>query len=79
VTTRRLDDVLDPRTLLAVSTYRLRVGRLDDCDGTHALARVANEAEPDYSDLLESGRSVQAHRPSRFRASGISAVVPFEG
>ena len=43
VTTRRLDDVLDPRTLFALSNYRIPNGR-DDCDGTHARGRPSDGA-----------------------------------
>jgi hypothetical protein len=39
VTTRRLDDVIDPRTLFAVSSYPLTLRSRDDCDGTHARGR----------------------------------------
>jgi hypothetical protein len=39
VTTRRLDGVLDPHTLFAVSSYALDQRPRDDCDGTHGRGR----------------------------------------
>jgi hypothetical protein len=42
VTTRRLDDVLDPHTVFAESTYELNRGLRDDCDGTHARGRASD-------------------------------------
>src|SRR5205085_12214287 len=44
VTRHRLDNVLDPHTLFAVSTYRLPLGSIDDCDGTRARGRPADGA-----------------------------------
>jgi hypothetical protein len=72
LTTRRLDDVLDPRTVFAVSTYRLRVGRLDDCDGTHARGRPSDGAFVLVKELLDGaslGRSLPRlrARPRHFR------------
>jgi hypothetical protein len=42
VTTRRLDDVLDPHTIVAVANYKLRPGLRDECDGTHARGRPSD-------------------------------------
>ena len=72
VTTRRLDDVLDPRTLFAVSTYKLPVGPTDDCDGTHARGRPADGAFVLVKEVLD-GASLRRSlprlpaRPRRFR------------
>ena len=53
VTRRRLDDVLDPRTLFAVSTYKLPSGPRDDCDGTHARGRPADGAFALVKEVLD--------------------------
>jgi hypothetical protein len=71
VTRRRLDDVLDPRTLFAVSTYRLPGGPVDDCDGTHARGRPADGAFVLVKEVLD-GASLRRSlprlpgRPERF-------------
>jgi len=44
VTTRRLDEVVDPHTLFAVSTYKFPTRPRDNCDGTHARGRPADGA-----------------------------------
>jgi hypothetical protein len=72
VTTRRLDNVLDPRTLFAVTDYRLRRGPLDDCDGTHARGRPAAGAFLLVKEILDGAslrRSLPrlSPRPRRFR------------
>jgi hypothetical protein len=72
VTRRRLDNVLDPRTLFAVSTYELRRGPLDDCDGTHARGRPTDGAFVVVKEILD-GASLRRSlprlpsRPRRFR------------
>jgi hypothetical protein len=69
---RRLDDVLDPRTLFAVSTYKLPGGPLDDCDGTHARGRPADGVFVLVKEVLD-GASLRRSlprlesRPSHFR------------
>lgn len=71
-TRRRVDTVLDPHTLFAVSTYQLSGKPLDDCDGTHARGRPADGAFVLVKEVLD-GASLQrslprlARRPSRFR------------
>ena len=72
VTRSRLDDVLDPHTLFAVSTYELPSKPLDDCDGTHARGRPADGAFVLVKEVLDGAslrRSLPrlARRPSRFR------------
>jgi len=42
VTTRRLDTVVDPKTLFAVSSYVVPEEPRDDCDGTRAIGRPAD-------------------------------------
>src|SRR5690349_8346403 len=44
VTTRRLDYVLDPHTVAAVSSYAIPAGPRDNCDGTHARGRPLDGA-----------------------------------
>jgi hypothetical protein len=72
VTTHRLDNVLDPRTVFAVSTYRLPADGLDDCDGTRARGRPFDGAFVLVKELLDGAslrRSLPrlSARPSRFR------------
>ena len=72
LTRRRLDEVLDPHTLFAVSTYKLPRGPLDDCDGTHARGRPADGAFVLVKEVLDGAslrRSLPrlTRRPSRFR------------
>ncbi len=62
VTTRRLDDVLDPHTLFAVSTYKLPAGPRDDCDGTHAQRRPADGAFVLVKEVLD-GASLRRSLP----------------
>jgi hypothetical protein len=72
VTRRRLDNVLDPHTLFAVSTYKLPSGPRDNCDGTHALGRPADGAFVLVKEVLD-GASLRRSlprlpsRPKRFR------------
>jgi hypothetical protein len=72
VTRRRLDNVLDPHTLFAVSTYKLRRKPLDDCDGTHARGRPTDGAFVLVKEILD-GASLRRSllrlpsRPERFR------------
>lgn len=71
VTTRRLDDVVDPRTLFSVSTYKLPAGR-DSCDGTYGRGRPADGAFVLVKEVLD-GASLRRSlprlpaRPRRFR------------
>lgn len=72
LTRRRLDDVLDPHTLFAVSSYELPGKRLDDCDGTHARGRPADGVFVLVKEVLDGAslrRSLPRlpRRPSRFR------------
>jgi hypothetical protein len=72
VTRHRLDDVLDPHTLFAVSTYRLRAGPVDDCDGTRSRGRPADGAFVLVKEVLDGAslrRSLPRlpRRPRRFR------------
>ena len=62
ITTRRLDNVLDPRTLFALSTYRLRRGPVDDCDGTRARGRPADGAFVLVKEVLD-GASLRRSLP----------------
>jgi len=62
VTRRRLDNVLDPRTLFAVSNYRLRRRPLDDCDGTRARGRPADGALVLVKEVLD-GASLRRSLP----------------
>jgi len=71
-TTRRLDNVLDPHTLFAVSSYRLRRGPVDDCDGTRARGRPPDGVFVLVKEVLDGAslrRSLPRlpRRPSRFR------------
>jgi hypothetical protein len=72
LTRQRLDNVVDPHTLFAVSTYDLPAGKLDDCDGTRARGRPADGAFVLVKELLD-GASLRRSlprlpsRPSRFR------------
>ena len=72
VTRRRLDNVIDPRTLFAVSTYELPHGTVDDCDGTHARGRPADGAFVLVKEILD-GASLRRSlprlegRPAQFR------------
>lgn len=72
LTRRRLDNVVDPHTLFAVSNYRLRRGPVDDCDGTRARGRPADGAFVLVQELLDGAslrRSLPrlSTRPKRFR------------
>lgn len=71
-TTRRLDDVLDPHTLFAVSTYKVPTGPRDGCDGTHARGRPADGAFVLVKEVLDGAslrRSLPRlpERPRHFR------------
>ena len=72
LTTRRLDNVLDPHTLFAVGNYRLRRGPVDDCDGSRARGRPADGAFVLLKEVLDGAslrRSLPrlSTRPKRFR------------
>jgi hypothetical protein len=72
LTRRRLDNVLDPRTLFALSTYRPRRRPVDDCDGTRAHGRPADGAFVLVKEVLDGAslrRSLPrlSTRPNHFR------------
>ena len=72
LTTRRLDNVLDPHTLFAIGNYRLRRGPVDNCDGTRARGRPAGGAFVLVKEVLDGAslhRSLPrlSPRPKRFR------------
>jgi hypothetical protein len=72
LTRHRLDNVLDPHTLFAVSTYKLPRGPVDNCDGTHARGRPADGAFALVKEVLDGAslrRSLPrlSNRPKRFR------------
>ena len=79
----RLDNVLDPHTLFAVATYRLRHRPVDDCDGTHARGRPADGAFVLVKEVLD-GASLRRSlprlpvRPSHFRlpTHGAAGCLP---
>lgn len=83
LTTRRLGQVFDPHTLFALSTYRLRRGPLDDCEGTYARGRPADGAFVLVKEVLD-GASLRRSlprlptRPKRFRlpAHGQAGCLP---
>jgi hypothetical protein len=62
LTRRRLDNVLDPHTLFAVSTYELPGGPVDDCDGTRAHGRPADGAFLLVKEVLD-GASLRRSLP----------------
>jgi hypothetical protein len=62
VTRHRLDNVVDPRTLFAVSTYKLPRRGLDSCDGTHARGRPADGAFVLVKEILD-GASLRRSLP----------------
>ncbi|HJQ52014.1 MAG TPA: hypothetical protein VJ838_16070 [Gaiellaceae bacterium] len=72
VTMRRLDNVVDPHTLFAVSTYQVPSGHLDDCDGTRANGRPRDGAFVLMKEVLD-GASLRRSlprlpsRPRQFR------------
>ena len=83
LTKHRLDSVLDPHTLFALSTYRPKRGPLDDCDGTRARGRPADGAFVLMKETLDGAslrRSLPRlpRRPSRFRlpAHGQAGCLP---
>jgi hypothetical protein len=72
VTRRRLDNVFEPRTLFAVSTYELPRGPVDGCDGTRAGGRPADGAFALVKEDLDGAslrRSLPrlSKRPKHFR------------
>jgi hypothetical protein len=78
-TTRRLDNVLDPHTLFAVSTYRVPSRTLDNCDGTRASGRPRDGALVLMKEVLDGAslrrslprlpsRPQHFHLPTRGRA-----------
>ena len=77
VTTRRLDEVIDPSTLFAVTTYRLRAGVRDDCDGTRARGRPSDGAFVLVKEVLD-GASLRLSLP-RLRARPRHLRLPTAG
>lgn len=83
LTARRLDGVLDPRTLFAVSSYRLRPGTSDDCVGTDGRGRPGDGVFVLVTEVLDGAslatdlRRLPA-RPQRFRlpTSGRAGCLP---
>lgn len=72
VTTRRLDNVLDPHTLFAASTYQVPSRAVDNCDGTGASGRPRDGAFVLMKEVLDGAslrRSLpRLHsRPRQFR------------
>lgn len=68
----RLDNVLDPHTLFAVSNYKLASKPLDDCDGTRARGRPDDGAFVLVKEVLDGAslrRSLPrlSSRPAHFR------------
>jgi hypothetical protein len=61
LTRRRIDNVIDPTTLFAVSTYPLP-NAIDDCDGTHARGRPADGAFLLVKEVLD-GASLKRSLP----------------
>lgn len=83
VTTRRLDNVLDPRTLFAVSTYPVPNGALDSCDGTNADGRPRDGAFVLMKEVLDGAslRRSLPHLPNhphqiRLPARGRAGCLP---
>jgi hypothetical protein len=72
VTTRRLDNVTDPHTLFAASTYQVPSRTLDNCDGTRASGRPRDGAFALMKEVLD-GASLRRSlprlpsRPRQFR------------
>jgi hypothetical protein len=83
VTTRRLDNVLDPHTLFAASTYQVPSGTVDNCDGTRASGRPRDGAFVLMKEVLD-GASLRRSlprlpsRPRQFRlpARGRAGCLP---
>jgi hypothetical protein len=83
VTTHRLDNVLDPHTLFAASTYQLPSGAVDNCDGTRASGRPRDGAFVLMKEVLD-GASLRKSlprlpsRPRQFRlpARGQAGCLP---
>jgi hypothetical protein len=62
VTTRRLDDVIDPHTLFAVTSYTVPKGPVGDCDGTHARSRPVDGVFVLVKEVLD-GASLRRSLP----------------
>jgi hypothetical protein len=77
LTTRRLDRVIDPHTIAAVSSYPLPGGPVDDCDGTHARGRPANGALVVIKEVLD-GASLRKSLP-RLRLKSRHTTLPSSG
>jgi hypothetical protein len=83
VTTRRIDNVLDPHTLFAASTYQVPSGAVDNCDGTRASGRPRDGAFVLMKEVLD-GASLRRSlprlptRPRQFRlpARGRAGCLP---
>ena len=84
VATRRLDDVIDPRTVFAAASYALPKGRSDDCDGTHARGRPADGVFVLVKETLD-GASLRLSLPRlparprhffKYPTSGVAGCLP---
>jgi hypothetical protein len=62
VTTRRLDDVIDPHTLFAVTSYAVPKGPVAECDGTHAGGRPVDGVFVLIKEVLD-GASLRRSLP----------------
>src|SRR5438093_4496127 len=77
VTLRRLDDVIDPRTVFAVTSYAIPRAAEDDCDGTHSRGRPGDGAFVLVKELLD-GASLRASLP-RLKARPRHFELPTSG
>ena len=77
VTTHRLDNVLDPKTLFAVTSYRPPKRPPDDCPGSRARGRPASGAFVLVQEELD-GASLKRSLP-RLRAKPRHLSVPTSG
>jgi hypothetical protein len=62
VTRRRLDVVIDPRTVFAVASYPILESARDDCDGTHGRRRPSDGAFVLVKELVD-GASLRTSLP----------------
>jgi hypothetical protein len=92
VTTRHLDYVVDPHTLIAVASYVIPRGSAEDCDGTRARDRPADGVFVLIKEMLDGAslkrslprlpeRPRQIQLPSRGRSGCLppnSAIFQFQ-
>jgi hypothetical protein len=83
VTTRRLDNVIDPHTIAAVSSYAVLRGPHEDCDGTRARGRPQGGAFVLVKEVLDGasrrlGLRRLGPKPRHFSlpASGRAGCLP---